>query len=260
MDDTPTTLLVAERDENTRAFLLDNLAADGYEPLGAQTEEETRLELRNHGPRCSCWVASRVLPDASAGAGDPLGRGGADATLPVICSAKRRGARAAARLRGGQRRIRPGRLCLHRAARPAARAAPPASAAPRRAAPDRGAPDRPARAQRPLRRPPARAVAARVLAAPLPGRRPTRVATKQELLRKIWGYRSTAHTRTLDAHACRLRKRLRAAGGDALVVNVRGVGYRLLDSVPTLRESERADDAANGPRPAAEPPDTRRAA
>jgi hypothetical protein len=46
MDDTPTTLLVAERDENTRAFLLDNLAADGYEPLGAQTEQETRLKLR----------------------------------------------------------------------------------------------------------------------------------------------------------------------------------------------------------------------
>ena len=50
MHDTPTTLLVAEREESTRAFLLDNLAADGYEPLGAQTEEETRLKLRNHGP------------------------------------------------------------------------------------------------------------------------------------------------------------------------------------------------------------------
>ena len=50
MDDTPTTLLVAERDERTRAFLLDNLAADGYEPLGAQTEEETRVKLRHHGP------------------------------------------------------------------------------------------------------------------------------------------------------------------------------------------------------------------
>jgi hypothetical protein len=37
MDDTRTTLLVAERDENTRAFLLDNLAADGYEPLSAHT-------------------------------------------------------------------------------------------------------------------------------------------------------------------------------------------------------------------------------
>jgi DNA-binding response OmpR family regulator len=50
MDDTPTTLLVAERDDGTRAFLLDNLAADGYEPVGAQTVKETRLKLRNHGP------------------------------------------------------------------------------------------------------------------------------------------------------------------------------------------------------------------
>jgi hypothetical protein len=50
MDDTPTRLLVAERDEQTRAFLLDNLAADGYEPLGAQTEKETRVKFRNHGP------------------------------------------------------------------------------------------------------------------------------------------------------------------------------------------------------------------
>jgi DNA-binding response OmpR family regulator len=50
MHDTPTTLLVAERDESTRSFLLDNLAADGYEPLGAQTEQETRVKFRNHGP------------------------------------------------------------------------------------------------------------------------------------------------------------------------------------------------------------------
>jgi len=32
------TLLVAERDESTRAFLLENLAADGCAPLGAQSE------------------------------------------------------------------------------------------------------------------------------------------------------------------------------------------------------------------------------
>jgi hypothetical protein len=35
MHDTPTTLLVTERDESTRVFLLDNLAADGYQALGA---------------------------------------------------------------------------------------------------------------------------------------------------------------------------------------------------------------------------------
>jgi hypothetical protein len=47
--DTPT-LLVAKGDQGTRAFLLDNLAADDYEPRGAQTADETRLKLRNHAP------------------------------------------------------------------------------------------------------------------------------------------------------------------------------------------------------------------
>jgi hypothetical protein len=33
-----------------------------------------------------------------------------------------------------------------------------------------------------------------------------RVFSKRQLLREIWGYRSQARTRTLDAHLCRLRK------------------------------------------------------
>jgi DNA-binding response OmpR family regulator len=37
-------------------------------------------------------------------------------------------------------------------------------------------------------------------------------------------------TRTLDSHACRLRQKLRAQGDD-FVVNVWGVGYRLIDGV-----------------------------
>jgi DNA-binding response OmpR family regulator len=41
---------------------------------------------------------------------------------------------------------------------------------------------------------------------------PLRVFTKRELLRGVWGYPETARTRTLDAHACRLRRRLQAAG------------------------------------------------
>jgi DNA-binding response OmpR family regulator len=57
---------------------------------------------------------------------------------------------------------------------------------------------------------------------------PTRVFTKEELLRDVWGYRSMGRTRTLDSHACRLRHKLGAAGG-RYVVNVWGVGYRLLD-------------------------------
>ena len=35
-------------------------------------------------------------------------------------------------------------------------------------------------------------------------------------------------TRTLDSHACRLRRKL-AVAGDRFVINVWGVGYRLID-------------------------------
>ena len=61
---------------------------------------------------------------------------------------------------------------------------------------------------------------------------PARCFTKQELLRDVWGYRSPGKTRTLDAHACRLRKRLKVAGAEGLIVNVRGVGYRLAHCPP----------------------------
>jgi DNA-binding response OmpR family regulator len=60
---------------------------------------------------------------------------------------------------------------------------------------------------------------------------PTRVFTKQELLRDVWGFRSLGTTRTLDSHACRLRRKL----GGAFVVNVWGVGYRLVDAVRVER-------------------------
>jgi DNA-binding response OmpR family regulator len=57
---------------------------------------------------------------------------------------------------------------------------------------------------------------------------PLKVFTKEELLRDVWGYRSMGRTRTLDSHACRLRHKLGGAGG-RYVVNVWGVGYRLID-------------------------------
>ena len=58
---------------------------------------------------------------------------------------------------------------------------------------------------------------------------PYRVFTKEELLREVWGFRALGRTRTLESHASRLRKKLRVAGGDRFVVNVWGVGYRLLE-------------------------------
>jgi DNA-binding response OmpR family regulator len=58
---------------------------------------------------------------------------------------------------------------------------------------------------------------------------PYRVFTKEELLREVWDFRALGRTRTLESHASRLRKKLRVAGGDRFVVNVWGVGYRLLE-------------------------------
>lgn len=58
---------------------------------------------------------------------------------------------------------------------------------------------------------------------------PERVFTKEELLRQVWGFVALGRTRTLESHASRVRKKLRVADGDRFVVNVWGVGYRLLE-------------------------------
>jgi DNA-binding response OmpR family regulator len=56
---------------------------------------------------------------------------------------------------------------------------------------------------------------------------PRRVFRKQELLRAVWGYPAVCSTRTLDSHASRLRGKL-AAGGERWIINVHGVGFRLI--------------------------------
>jgi DNA-binding response OmpR family regulator len=85
MDDTPTTLLVAERDESTRAFLLDNVVADGYYAFGAQTEEETRVKFRNHGPALVLLggLGEGCRPLSLVGA-IRSGDAGGDPSVPVI--------------------------------------------------------------------------------------------------------------------------------------------------------------------------------
>ena len=57
---------------------------------------------------------------------------------------------------------------------------------------------------------------------------PARVFTKEELLRDVWGFRSRGRTRTLDSHASRLRRKL-GGGTEPYVINVWGVGYKLLE-------------------------------
>jgi DNA-binding response OmpR family regulator len=60
---------------------------------------------------------------------------------------------------------------------------------------------------------------------------PDRVVPKNELLRDVWGYVAIGRTRTVDAHACRLRKKLAVASGRRWIVNVRGVGYKLCEGL-----------------------------
>ena len=55
-----------------------------------------------------------------------------------------------------------------------------------------------------------------------------RVFTKEQLLREVWDFRSLGRTRTLDSHASRLRRKLQAYGDGPFVLNLWGVGYRLL--------------------------------
>jgi DNA-binding response OmpR family regulator len=58
---------------------------------------------------------------------------------------------------------------------------------------------------------------------------PSRVFTKHELLRDVWGYEAAGRTRTLDSHASRLRRKLDPERG-RFVVNCWGVGYRLVEA------------------------------
>jgi DNA-binding response OmpR family regulator len=58
---------------------------------------------------------------------------------------------------------------------------------------------------------------------------PTRVFSKDELLRDVWGFTGPPKsTRTLDSHASRLRRKLDPEH-HRYVVNCWGIGYRLID-------------------------------
>ncbi len=59
---------------------------------------------------------------------------------------------------------------------------------------------------------------------------PTRVFSKDELLRDVWGFKAPpGQTRTLDSHASRLRKKLDPEL-KRYVVNCWGIGYRLVEA------------------------------
>ena len=233
--DDAATILVVEDDAATRTFLADNLTADGYELLVAESAQHGLRLLETKFPDLA--LVDIGLPDASglevlrrvreadgiATRLDPrtplvlltgrdgeldrvrgFERGADDYVCKPFSYPELRG-RLAALLRRADHRRRTGRLRVGELD------------------------DRPAGARR-------RGCAATALALSqkefallrMLASEPARVFTKEELLRQIWGFRALGTTRTLDSHACRLRHKL-GVHGDQFVVNVWGVGYRLVD-------------------------------
>jgi DNA-binding response OmpR family regulator len=235
------TILLVEDDAVLATFLADNLAADGYEPVVAETLRDGLRELEFRRP--DLVVVDLGLPDGSGlvliervRAADGLASR-IDPSLPIVVLSGR--ASDVDRMRGFERGTddfvaKPflyGELRL------------------RIAAVLRRARSRPSRG---LLRVGDLSVDPATREVRLRGRRielsqkefallralaaePTRVLTKAELLRDVWGFRTLGTTRTLDSHACRLRTKL-AADGDRFVVNVWGVGYRLVDG-PVAEEA-----------------------
>jgi two-component system alkaline phosphatase synthesis response regulator PhoP len=63
-------------------------------------------------------------------------------------------------------------------------------------------------------------------------RHPKRVLSREELLRKVWGYDYVGETRTVDVHVRRLRAKLGDRG--KLIQTVTGAGYKFAEA-PTSR-------------------------
>lgn len=227
-------LLVVEDDEPTASFLSDNLAADGFRVATASGAGEAlrAIEVRKpdlvlldlrldagdgldvlDGVRSADGLASRIDPDlpivvltgrtAEVDRIRGFARGADDYVVKPFSYAELLGrVRAVLRRGAGRRRrgiVRVGELTIDPTTRRVRLAGEPVYLSNKEFA------------------------LLHALAA-----EPTRVFTKHELLRDVWGFLSMGTTRTLDAHACRLRKKL-ARSPRPLVVNVRGVGYKLAE-------------------------------
>jgi DNA-binding response OmpR family regulator len=234
-------LLLAEAEPGTRAFLERHLASEGFQVLRADAEREA-LELAERARPDLVLVGG--LEDASGAEVCRRLREGApgrswDRDVPVIVLGEAR-ADAVDRLHAFERG------CDDFVARPfhyeelvarihavLRRAQPPE---PERLAAGPIAIDRATRRVTVHGFPVALAAKEFELLAKLASA-PTRVFTKEELLREVWGFVALGRTRTLDSHASRLRRKLALAGSEDCVLNVWGVGYRLVGDVEDERRS-----------------------
>ena len=230
---TSSTILLAEEDAATRAFLADNLTADGYRVLSASDRAKAVALLTTAHPDLIVIDINgqtlALLEAIRSGAGpvgkiDPetplivlsrdadrlqrirvLERGGDDVVRKPFAYPELRARIAAvlrrSRLRPGVRLVRAGPITIDVAARQ---------------------------------------VRVHDLEVELSSKEyelllalaadPARVFTREELMRSVWGAETFGRSRTLDSHAARLRRKLAGEGSDRVVINVWGVGYRLFDA------------------------------
>jgi DNA-binding response OmpR family regulator len=229
----PHLILIAEENESTRAFLADQLAADGYQTVVADSRRHALQLLATRRPQ----LVLADLNGQTLGLLDAVRRGEGpageiDPHTPMIVLTATGGELERVRVfeRGGDDVV--AKPFSYPELRGRIRALLRRACEPRPARVSRvGAltVDHLAREVRIADRVVVLAAKEYALLRALIAD-PTRVRTREELLRAVWGLSAEARTRTLDSHAFRLRKKLAAAEpGRRLVINVWGVGYRLCD-------------------------------
>ena len=228
--ETAYSILLAEEDAATRAFLADNLTADGYDVTVAENRHAALTAIETGQPDlviCDVNGDTLGLLDAVRHAEGVASR--IDPDVPLIVLTRRADELARVRYfdRGSDDVVsKPfSYLELHGRIR----------AVLRRSLPRHGSRvtrvgalriDHAARDVRVGDAPIALSAMEYALLVHLAAE-PARVYTKDELLRDVWGFRSRGRTRTLDSHACRLRHKLSAAGDGQWIECLWGVGYRL---------------------------------